>query len=598
MYIILDHTRTVMMVVTDGSLPSNVGGGSNIRNIIRRVFAVLKKNNWWDKLGMDGLLQLFQEHKNDLAKLYGPFGEYKSFDQIIKQEYERWAKTDDDKKVKLEKLLKQKNNQLSIDDWIFAMSTHGIPADTISQISKLPIPGNLYAELADRAARITKAPEAILYNTVHLPETTNLYYQTPKDGKFQAKIVTIFNNVQQQNIPNIVILNQSAFYPFGGGQDYDQGWLTISGERYSVNNVQKVGKVVLHILEKPLPNAVDTYVGQEVLAEIDLERRSILRNHHTATHIVFAACRRVLGPHVWQNGAHKSVNNAHLDITHFAPLTKEQEQAIENEVNKIILSAKQINKGFMNKADAEKEYGFRLYQGGIVPGNELRVVNIDGVDVEACCGTHCDSTSEVGWVRILKTQKLQDGVVRLYYVAGVKTIEVLNSEGEMINQLVKLWSISKNQLVEEGSKIFQEKKHFESAYNQIKAELIKSQMKYVIDGPNQRTVINSNEPNPTAYFSEIGKYIQQLKDSKKGLLFVAETFIYGAFGESNFNVEELSKQIEEEGQQLKVNKQNKISVKDGKKTTQVNDVLTFSILGKFNKNKALKYLKEQGFAQF
>lgn len=111
-----------------------------------------------------------------MAKLYGPFGEYKSFDLIIKQEYERWAKTDDDKKVKLEKLLKQKNNQLSIDDWIFAMSTHGIPADTISQISKLPIPGNLYAELADRAARITKAPEAILYNTVHLPETVNLYY--------------------------------------------------------------------------------------------------------------------------------------------------------------------------------------------------------------------------------------------------------------------------------------------------------------------------------------------------------------------------------------------------------------------------------------
>ncbi|CAD8145192.1 unnamed protein product [Paramecium octaurelia] len=598
MYIILDHTRTVMMVVTDGSLPSNVGGGSNIRNIIRRVFAVLKKNNWWDKLGMDGLLQLFQEHKNDLAKLYGPFGEYKSFDQIIKQEYERWAKTDDDKKVKLEKLLKQKNNQLSIDDWIFAMSTHGIPADTISQISKLPIPGNLYAELADRAARITKAPEAILYNTVHLPETTNLYYQTPKDGKFQAKIVTIFSNVQQQNLPNIVILNQSAFYPFGGGQDFDQGWLTIQGERYYVNNVQKVGKVVLHILEKPLQNAIDTYVGQEVLAEIDLERRTILRNHHTATHIVFAACRRVLGPHVWQNGAHKSVHNAHLDITHFAPLSKEQEQAIENEVNKIILSAKQINKGFMNKADAEKEYGFRLYQGGIVPGNELRVVNIDGIDVEACCGTHCDSTSEVGWVRILKTQKLQDGVVRLYYVAGVKTIEVLNSEGEMINSLVKLWSISKNQLVEEGSKIFQEKKHYESAYNQLKAELIKSQLKYVIDGPNQKTVIQSTEPNPTAYFSEIGKYIQQLKDSKKGLLFVADTFIYGAFGESNFNVDELSKQIEEEGQQLKINKQNKISVKDGKKTIQVNDVLTFSILGKFNKNKASKYLKEQGFVQF
>lgn len=68
-----------------------------------------------------------------------------------------------------------------------------------------------------------------------------------------------------------------------------------------------------------------------------------------------------------------------------------------------------------------------------MPGNELRVVNIRDIDVEACCGTHCDSTSEVGWVRLLKTTKLQDGVVRLYYVAGAKTIEILNTEGEMIN---------------------------------------------------------------------------------------------------------------------------------------------------------------------
>lgn len=119
------------MVITDGSLPSNVGGGSNIRNILRRVFAILKKNDWFNKLTIEGLLQLFQEHKKDLALLFGEFQEYKSFDAIIRLEYDRWAKTDDDKKLKLEKLLKQKKT-LSIDDWIFAMSTHGIPADAIS----------------------------------------------------------------------------------------------------------------------------------------------------------------------------------------------------------------------------------------------------------------------------------------------------------------------------------------------------------------------------------------------------------------------------------------------------------------------------------
>jgi alanyl-tRNA synthetase len=79
---------------------------------------------------------------------------------------------------------------------------------------------------------------------------------------------------------------------------------------------------------------------------------------------------------------------------------------IENQANHIILAAKPITKSVMDKAEAEKQYGFRLYQGGIVPGNDLRVVHIEDTDVEACCGTHCDSTSEVGWVRILKTSKI------------------------------------------------------------------------------------------------------------------------------------------------------------------------------------------------
>lgn len=86
----------------------------------------------------------------------------------------------------------------------------------------------------------------------------------------------------------------------------------------------------------------------------------------------------------------------------------------------------QIKKFFVDKAQAEKDYGFRLYQGGIVPGNELRVVLIDETDVEACCGTHCSNTNEIGWIKLLKTQKIQDGIVRLYYVAGTKSIEKLN----------------------------------------------------------------------------------------------------------------------------------------------------------------------------
>lgn len=106
-----------------------------------------------------------------------------------------------------------------------------------------------------------------------------------------------------------------------------------------------------------------------------------------------------------------------MDITHYRSLTKDEENAIENQANRIINASVNITKGFMDKAEAEKEHGFSLYQGGVVPGNSLRVVNIEGIDSEACCGTHADNTSEVGWVRLIKSQRISDGIVRLYYVA-------------------------------------------------------------------------------------------------------------------------------------------------------------------------------------
>lgn len=107
LYIVLDHTRTAMMTIYDGSLPSNVGGGSNVRNIIRRVFAILKKNKWWDCLQFDGLIQLFESHKKDLQQVFGPFSEYKSFAEIIRMELARYESTDTAQKSKLDKLIKK-----------------------------------------------------------------------------------------------------------------------------------------------------------------------------------------------------------------------------------------------------------------------------------------------------------------------------------------------------------------------------------------------------------------------------------------------------------------------------------------------------------
>lgn len=193
MYIVLDHTRTILMAVSDGSLPSNVGGGSNIRNILRRVLSIIKKNDWWEKMGgMDGFLEVFEAHKVDLEGIYGKFPEYRSFGEIIRVEYDRWIHTDDVQSENLKKLLKKQGGKLSIDDWIKAMQSWGIPADKIAEVSGTPIPGNLYYEIATRQERVAKAAEKILYNTIHLPETVNLYYADSHKFDFEAKVLAVY----------------------------------------------------------------------------------------------------------------------------------------------------------------------------------------------------------------------------------------------------------------------------------------------------------------------------------------------------------------------------------------------------------------------
>ena len=249
-------------------------------------------------MGIEGFLKIFEYHKKDLEGIYGEFPEYKSFDGIIKVEYDRWKNSDEESVKKLDKIIKQRKGKLTLDDWIVCMQSHGIPADLISEIVKAPIPQNLYYEIAMRQERTAKATETILYNTTHLKETDNLFYKDHTLMEFDATILDVYKNVLQKDIPNLMILDQSAVYPTSGGQQHDNATVTVEGvdEPYKVIDAVKVGKVVLHTLDRPLEG---DFKGKRVNVTIDPIRRKQLQAHHTGTHIVFASCRKVLGPHVW-----------------------------------------------------------------------------------------------------------------------------------------------------------------------------------------------------------------------------------------------------------------------------------------------------------
>ena len=137
--------------------------------------------------------------------------------------------------------------------------------------------------------------------------------------------------------------------------------------------------------------------------------------HHTSTHILIGVVRRVLGEHAWQAGSNNEISSSRLDISHWTRITKEQEIEIERLANSLVMQNLPVEVSLMPREIAEKTYGYRLYQGGVIPDRQIRIVRIGDWDVEACGGTHLRSTGELGLIKILRTERIQDGVERITF---------------------------------------------------------------------------------------------------------------------------------------------------------------------------------------
>jgi len=298
------------------------------------------------------------------------------------------------------------------EDLIELYDSHGLNPDVVAEFatSRVSVPDDFYKRVAARHSKVEeeeKAPEIAL--PPDLPPTKLMFYKEPYKYRFRAKVLAVKGD--------LVVLDKSHFYAESGGQESDTGTM----RDMKVVRVDKVGSVVVHKVE----GEMQAKVGKLITCTIDERRRRRLQRHHTATHIVNGAARRVLGNHVWQTGAHKGEDLARLDITHYADLTREELERIELLANETVLSGTKVTSSFMDRTVAEKRYGFRLYQGGAVPGKEIRVVKIGDFDVEACGGIHCRNTLEVGAIKILRTRRIQDGVVRLEFVSGMPAVETM-----------------------------------------------------------------------------------------------------------------------------------------------------------------------------
>jgi alanyl-tRNA synthetase len=458
LYSIAEHSRALLVALSDGALPSNVGGGYNLRAILRRALSFIDKYKWniylpeLCRLHADYLKPMFPELDENLDEV----------EKILEVEKQKYEATKQKTHSMISKLVRE-----DIDDrkLLLLYDSYGITPEIVREESfkfdkKINVPENFYARVAElhlkqEQEHATKREEKI--NLEGTPDTKALYFDDYRKNKFKAKILKIINNK--------IILDETYFYPTSGGQLHDVGFI----EGREVVDVFKQGGVIIHVLKE----APKFHENQDVDCEIDLQRRLQLAKHHTSTHIVNAAARKVLGNHINQAGAKKDINYATIDLTHYQSINDEELQKIEEEANKLVKKSIHVHSDFIPRTEAEQTYGMEIYQGGAVPGKLLRIVNIEGVDVEACGGTHLKNTSEAGEIKILKSAKISDGIVRLYFTAGEAAKKETTKEREILEEASKILHVEAAQLPSRVNELFEKWKLARKAVEKKKETALK-----------------------------------------------------------------------------------------------------------------------------
>jgi alanyl-tRNA synthetase len=443
-YTISDHIRTLVFAISDGALPSNVGGGYNLRVILRRALSILERLGWKNIIRVEDIAEL---HIDYLRQMYPELEDHRQdVKTILQLEASRYSSSRERmNSVAMSLKSSKKAKELTVDDLIRLYESDGITPDFLMEQGIVQnVPSTFYTKLAElHTSQVSSQSSKPIPGLEDLPPTKLLYYQDESIHHFHAKVLKVVEG-------KYIVLDQTAFYPRGGGQEPDTGEI----EGVKVVEVTKQADVVVHKIEGGggrIPAEEQTVHGT-----VNGRRRDLITKHHTATHVLNSASRNALGSWVWQNSAFKEETYGRLDITHHSTLTREEVKKIERMANWVIRENHPVIIKTYDRGDAEQQFSFRIYQGGIVPTSNVRIVNINGWDIEACGGTHVKSTGEIGLVKIVKSERIQDGVVRLEFVAGDAAVSYMQQLDSQLASIAQALGSSREKVVESFDKAVQD----------------------------------------------------------------------------------------------------------------------------------------------
>ncbi|MCS6714511.1 alanine--tRNA ligase [Proteus terrae] len=468
--VIADHIRSCSFLICDGVIPSNEGRGYVLRRIIRRAvrhgYMLGAKDTFFYKL-VAPLIEVMAEAGEELKR------QQAIVEKVLKTEEEQFARTLERGLQLLDEELAQLTDDVLPGETAFRLyDTYGFPLDLTADVCrerniKVDEKGFEVAMEEQRKRARESSGFGTDYNSLIKVDSRSEFSGYDHDEQ-QGTITAIFHNGQsvtelKAGEEGIIFLNKTAFYAESGGQVGDKGVLTGKDSLFEVTDTQKYGKAIGHIGKV---NVGSFIVNHKINATIDIARRDAIRLNHSATHLLHAALRQVLGTHVTQKGSLVNDKYLRFDFSHFEAVKPEQLRQIEDIVNAQIRLNSPVVTELMDLEDAKEKGAMALF--GEKYDERVRVLTMGDFSTELCGGTHASRTGDIGLFRIVSESGTAAGIRRIEAITGIAAIESIHEQSDLISLVAQVLKSDGTNLVERIKTVQEKHRLLEKELQQLK----------------------------------------------------------------------------------------------------------------------------------
>ena len=470
--VVADHIRSCSFLIADGVLPSNEGRGYVLRRIIRRACRHGNKLGATDTFFHRIVPTLVAEMGDAFPELRN---QQAHIERVLKTEEEQFARTlEQGLRILEQDLAALKGSEIPGDIVFKLYDTYGFPMDLTGDIARergLTIDeAGFEAAMAAQRERARAASQfGVDYNQLVKVDTDTLFegYDTTAGS---AQIVALLRDGQAvdelaEGESGVVVLDRTPFYAESGGQVGDSGYLSGAGVRFDVRDTTKAGGAHLH---HGVVASGSLAVGSTIKAVVDDGIREATKANHSATHLLHAALRQVLGEHVQQKGSLVDSQRLRFDFSHFEAIRPEQLRELERMVNEQIRSNTAVEIEITDIETAKARGAMALF--GEKYGNEVRVLTMGGgFSVELCGGTHVSRTGDIGLFKIVSEGGIAAGVRRIEAITGAAALDWVNETEEQLRQAAQLVKGNRDTLLSKLGAALERSQQLEKEIQQLKA---------------------------------------------------------------------------------------------------------------------------------